>query len=436
MSYNDNLNNLEKDNINLPENKKSSIFNKFLSLFKKEEELHIKNYSEEYSKFREYLFLLDETEKDESVNKAIELCDDNLKLARHRAYLDKKRKDCQTILEDLECYNTLSEDDADLLKSFVNKFIHLTNERRGIQYQLGDFDSSVHKLEALEEDAYDAICQIEDAEVEKRILKRDIRLIKDEKERTVLDREKLLFAYNIIHKFSFIFTFILGISIVVLTLLHMSAKENVFFPLAILCFTLILTIALIYAFRKKIIFELKLNEKKQAKLTGLLNKKTVVYSYYINFLNYEYKKYHIKNSKVLKKNLEDFENYKHLITRFDNLGKLLYEVQSQLEGFLKNHNINITKISLEAFAKSINIDNKIAYYRDIEIKKNKIEQRISEIDKEQGELFEKLVELNINDTSKEKVIEKIIKACIAESEKIIFEDDEENEKDIDNDEFE
>lgn len=444
MSYN-NLNQSEENNENIENieldfdkveilEEKKSLLSKFMSFFKKEENLiskgSLKEYSNEYSKFREYLFLLDESEEDEAVNMAIDICDDNLKLARHRAYLDKKRKDCQVILEDLECYNKLSEDDAETLKNLVNKYIHLINERRGIQYQLGDFNNSINKLEALEEDAYDAICQIEEAEVEKRILKRDISIIKDEKERTVLDREKLNFAYKIIYKFSFAFSFILGISIVVLTLIHMSTKQNVFFPLAVLCFTLILTIALIYAFRKRIVFELKLNEKKQAKLVALLNKKTVVYSYYINFLNYEYRKYNVKNSKVLKANLEDFENYKHITTRYDNLGKLVYEVQRQLEEFLKNHNININKISLETFAKSINIENKIAYYRDVEIKRNRLDERIGEIDKEQGKLFEKLVELNINDKSKEKVIEKIIKAYMAESEKIIFDDDE--EKDIDN----
>ena len=65
--------------------------------------------------------------------------------------------------------------------------------------------------------------------------------------------------------------------------------------------------------------------------------------------------------------------------------------------------------------------------KEVENKKKKLEKRISEIDKEQGELFEKLVELNVNDTSKEKVIEKIIKAYMIESEKIIFDE----EKDID-----
>lgn len=410
---------------------KASFFKKIFSFFRKEEEINpneaLKNYSVEYSKFREYAFLLDDSEEDESVNYAIDLCDDNLKLARHRAYFDKKRRDCEIVLKDLECYNNLSEGDAKLLKNLINKFVHINNERRGLRYQLGDFNSSINKLEALEEDAYDAISQIEEAEAEKRILKRDIQIIKNERERTSLDREKLNFAYNIIYKFSFIFSFILGISIVVLTLLYMNSKENVFFPLAILCFTLILTITLIYVFRRKIIFELKLNEKKQAKLLALLNKKTVVYSYYINFLNYEYRKYNVKNSRILKENLENFENYKHITGRYDKLGKIAYEIQQQLEQFISENKILIENISLETFAKSINVDNKISYYKEVENKKKKLEKRISEIDKEQGELFEKLVELNVNDTSKEKVIEKIIKAYMIESEKIIFDE----EKDID-----
>ena len=124
----------------------------------------------------------------------------------------------------------------------------------------------------------------------------------------------------------------------------MNSKENVFFPLAILCFTLILTITLIYVFRRKIIFELKLNEKKQAKLLALLNKKTVVYSYYINFLNYEYRKYNVKNSRILKENLENFENYKHITGRYDKLGKIAYEIQQQLEQFISENKILIENI--------------------------------------------------------------------------------------------
>ncbi len=422
-----------KSDINLDfieETQKKGLLAQFLSKFRKEEVIDskdtLKDYSYEYSKFREYVFLLDDSEDDSNVLKVIELCDDSLKLDRHRLYLDKKRKECETILEDLKCYDNLSEDDAEYLKSLITKFIQLNTERKGIRYQLGDFNNSINKLETLEEDAQDALYQIEDAENSKRLLYRDISLIKDEKERTILDRERLQFAYKVLHKFSFAISILLGLSIIFLTLISVSLNESVFLSLSILCITLVFTIVLIYIFRRKIVFELKLNEKKQSKLVSLLNKKTVVYSYYVNFLNYTYKKYNVKNSRVLKSNLDDFNSYKHIVARYDNLGKLVYEVQGQLEDFLKDKKITISNGSLESFAKSINIDNKIAYFKDIEIKKQKIEDRIKEIDEEHQRLIEKIIALNVEDTSKEKVIEKIIQAYFNETEKLLSEEDEED----------
>ncbi|WP_250278025.1 hypothetical protein [[Clostridium] colinum] len=418
------------------EKEQKGLLNRFLSKFRTEEVLDsrqtLNEYSYEYSKFREYVFLLEDSEDDDKVLKAVELCDDSLKLDRHRLYLDKKRKECETILEDLKCYDNLSEEDTKYLKSLITKFVQLNNERKAIRYQLGDFDSSINKLETLEEDAHDALYQIEDAENSKRLLSRDINLIRDEKERTVLDRERLQFAYKVLHKFSFAISIVLGLAIIVLTLISVSLNESVFLSLSILCITLVFTIVLIYAFRKKIIFELKLNEKKQAKLVSLLNKKTVVYSYYINFLNYTYNKYNVKNSRALKTNLDDFNNYKHIVTRYDNLGKLVYEVQEQLEYFLSEKNITISNGSLESFAKSINIDNQKAYFKEIDTKKQRIETRMREIEDEQQQLLEKIVALNVEDTSKEKVIEKIIQAYFNETEKLLSEEDEENIKKIEN----
>lgn len=424
-----------KSDINLDfieEPQKKGLLAQFLSKFRKEEVIDskdtLKDYSYEYSKFREYVFLLDDSEDDSNVLKVIELCDDSLKLDRHRLYLDKKRKECEIILEDLKCYDNLSEDDAEHLKSLITKFIQLNTERKGIRYQLGDFNNSINKLENLEEDAQDALYQIEDAENSKRLLSRDISLIKDEKERTILDRERLQFAYKVLHKFSFAISILLGLSIIFLTLISVSLNESVFLSLSILCITLVFTIVLIYIFRRKIIFELKLNEKKQSKLVSLLNKKTVVYSYYVNFLNYTYKKYNVKNSRILKSNLDDFNSYKHIVARYDNLGKLVYEVQGQLEDFLKDKKITISNGSLESFAKSINIDNKIAYFKDIELKKQKIEDRIKEIEEEHQRLIEKIIAINVEDTSKEKVVEKIIQAYFNETEKLLSEEDEEDIK--------
>ncbi len=420
----------------LNEKESRGLLNKFLSKFKTEEVLDSKKtlneYSYEYSKFREYVFLLDDTEDDGNVIKAIELCDDSLKLDRHRVYLKKKKKECEVILEDLKCYDNLSDEDSSRLKALIGKFVQLNNERKGIRYQMGDFNSSISKLEELEKDANDALYQIEDAENSKRLLSRDIELIKDEKERTILDRERLQFAYKVIHKFSFAISIVLGIAIILLTLISVSLNESVFLSLSILCITLVFTIVIIYAFRKKIVFELKLNEKKQAKLVSLLNKKTVVYSYYVNFLNFTYDKYSVKNARTLKANLDDFNNYKHIVARYDNLGKLTCEVQEQLEDFLHDKNIKISNGSLESFAKSINIDNQKAYFKEIDSKRQKIEERMKDIEEEHQQLMDKIIELNVQDSSKEKVIEKIIQAYFNETEKLLSEEEEENIKKLEN----
>lgn len=414
--------------------KKNSLWSFILSKIKKEEVLNsretLNDYSYEYSKFREYVFLLEDSEEDEKVLQAIELCDDSLKLNRHKVYLDKKRREYDAIIEDLRCYDNLSQEDTEYLKSLTKKYVQLNSERNGIRYQIGDFDSSINKLENLEEDALDSLYQIQDAENSKRLLSRDLALIKDEKERTVLDRARLEFAYKVLHKFSFGVAIVLGLAIIALTLISVSSNESVFLSLSILCVTLVFIIVLVYAFRKKIVFELKLNEKKQAKLVALLNKKTVVYSYYTNFLNFTYKKYNVKSSRALKNNLDDFSNYKHIVNRYDNLGKLVYEVQSQLDEFLKEKNIHVANASLETFAKSINIENQKAYFKEIEAKREKIDKRTKEIDEEQQKLLDKLIELNVQDTSKERVIEKIIQAYFNETEKLLSEEDEEDIKKI------
>ena len=417
----------KKENLNKKEKNQNGFLNNILSkIINRKDNSNINsNYNYEESKFKEYIFLLEDSEEEEGVLRAVEICDDSLKLDRHKVYLDKKLKEFEVILEDIKCYDNLTDDEADFLKTLIDKYIHLNNERRNIRYQMGDFNSSINKLENLKEDAEDAMSQIENAEKRKRLLTRDIQIIKDEKERTLTDRERMQIAYKILYKFSFIISIVLGFAIIFLTLLSIATNQSVFLPLSIICITLVFSIVLIYAIRKKLIFEIKLNEKKYSKLIALLNKKTVVVSHYINFLNFVYKKYNVKSARNLKNNLEDFNNYKHIITRYDNLGKLVFEVQKQLEDFLFEKKISIKNTSLEAFAKSINIDNKILYFKEISLKRENVLKRIEEIEREQKVLMDELNNINEEDTTKEQIVDKIIKAYVNETQKLLSEEDEE-----------
>ena len=82
----------------------------------------------------------------------------------------------------------------------------------------------------------------------------------------------------------------------------------------------------VYLFRRHAYHELVLNNKKQKRAIELLNKKNVIYAYYTNFLKFEYDKYKVRNSTMLSSNLKDYDNYKHLVNRYDQISKILYQV--------------------------------------------------------------------------------------------------------------
>lgn len=391
-------------------------------------------YEEEHSRFDDFLFFVDEDDPAyEDVSLASELCEGALKVARHRAILNTKAKEYQVILNDVECYEKLSKEEGEYLKELVNKFVSLTKERNTLRFQMGDFDPSLDKLMTLEAQAPDAIKQMEEAEIKERNVKQDLIYLKDEKARLEAEKDSLDFGSKFLYRFNIAMVIIFGFSIMFLVMLNLFKHQVVFVPLTILCFILIFLVTLVYFFRRRIDFELKLNVKKQIKAVGLINKKTVVYSYYRSFLNYEYKKFNVNSAAGLRVNLKEYGNYKHITSRYDSIRNIMYETQRLLENFLREKHIKDINASIESFAKTIDIDDKIEYAKNISLKKQKIDDKITELDDKHERLWNELIELNLNDKTQDKIIERMIKAYLDEASKIsTSENDERLEFEIEN----
>lgn len=407
--------------------KEKNIFKKILSKFMPkvdniQEDLQNEIYN---SKFKEFIFLVGEEEEEEEVLEAIKICDEIIKINLQVGYYNKKRKEFETVLEDMKCYDNLTQEDTQKFKDLVNKFLALTVERKGIRCQMSDFNGSIDKLDVLEQDAKKSMLEIEEAEKNKKLFTRDIMLIEDEKQRTLNDRENLKIAGKVIYGFSISLVIFSAISVVMLTLMSSFYNQNIIVLLTGLFVIVIISSVIIYAVRQKIIFEVKLNKKKYIKLVQFLNKKRIVYSHYANFLNFVYKKYNVKDAKTLRNNLNDFENYRNTTARYDNLGRIVMEVKIQLEEFIQEKNINVYAVSLEAFAKSINVDDKIAKFKNILSKKQNMEGWIKRLEEEQKTHWEKLLNLNDNDKTEEKVIEKVVEAYTIEAGRLLSVNEEE-----------
>lgn len=375
----------------------------------------------EHTRFDDFLFFVDEADEEyENVEAAAELCNKALKIAQQRTVIDKKAKEYTVLLDEVACYENLNNDEADYLKDLVNKFVSLTKERNGLRLQMGDFDKSLYKLMELEQQAPEAIQRMEDAEIKRNIFKQDITYLKDEKQKLEEECENLKFGLKFIYYFSIGMTLLFGMGVMLLVLLNLFKEQVVFFPLTTLCIALLFLVSLIYVVKRKISFELKLNVKKQSKCVGLLNKKMVVFSYYQNFLNYEYKKFNVRSSAALRVNLKDYSHYKHITSRYDNIRNIMYQTQRILENFLREKHIKDVNASIESFAKTINIDDKIEYAKEISAKKRLLDEKIQELDDEHEAIWDALIRLNLQDKTSDKVIEKIIHAYLEEAGKENF----------------
>ncbi|MBR1737903.1 MAG: hypothetical protein IJ736_12975 [Firmicutes bacterium] len=376
---------------------------------------------EVYSKFSDYLnYLDDDDENYEDVNLAVELCDSALRIAKKRTLFEKKAQEYDTTLDEVRCYEKLTEDEIKYLKDLIARFTSLTKERSMLRFQIGDFDPSLNKLIQLEEDAPEAIKRMEDAEKEERSVKKDIAYLNSEKAELEAEMENLKFANKFIYWFSWAMVGIFTVMVIVLVFLNVFKGQVVFLPLAVACILLLCGVCLISVFKKKLNFELKLNAKKQVRAVEYLNKKNVVYAYYHNFLKYEYKKFNVSSAAALKNNMSDFGHYKHITARYDNLRKILFETEQMLENFLRDKHIKDVNASMEGFAKTIDIDDKIAYSKELAKKREKVQTEIDKLDKKHGMIWDKLIELNVNDQTEEHIIDLILKAYLEEVGKLNF----------------
>ncbi len=394
-----------------------NFINKFKSQNNEEKEVY------EYTKFNEFLYDASTETEHKIVKHVIILCNKALLACRQRIYLMRKIKEYDARLKEVECYNQLSEEEARELKSLIEQFVSLTKERNILRYQIVDFDRGVTKLENIENDAEDAVEKMRDAEYNQRIFKQDIGYLQMEKEDLKEEQSKLVFGLNFIYKFSIAMLLLFGVGIIVLSLSNIFIKMTIFFSLSIIAILVICVISLVYFFRKKLTYELKINIKKQEKLVEILSKKNVLYSYYTNFLKYEYNKFQVRNSDMLASHIKEYDNYKHLTSRYDSIRNIMYQTQELLEKFLRNKKINMDEVSIEKFANTISIDDKIEYCKEINISKAEAEQKLKEVDEKHENLWKQVVDIGKKDWSGKEIIENLMNAYLREAEKINVEID-------------
>jgi len=247
-----------------------------------------------------------------------------------------------------------------------------------------------------------------------------------EKEELIHERGDMTQSLSFIRRFTTGMVGIFAIVTLVLIFLHVSGRA-IFLPTSILVLLVMAIISLLHFFRQRLKREMRRNIRKQHRAIELLNKKSVVYAYYTNYLRFCYNKYHANNSRTLESNLSDLEGYKFVANRIDTVRSLMYETEESIERFIRQKKLAGVKATIEGFAKTVNLDDKKRLFKELKSEKNIVERELAELDVRHEEIWESLMELNDNDKSRSNVVSKILETYLSESGKLFTTLDEEEE---------
>jgi len=188
-----------------------------------------------------------------------------------------------------------------------------------------------------------------------------------------------------------------------------------------LVFLAITSGVLLYVFRKRISFELSLNNKKQKKAIHVLNQKNTVFAFYSNFLNYSYDKYHVRSASMLQSNLKDYKQYKQVAKRVDNVRGVMYQTQREIEEIMRDKKIDQDKATMEGFAKTLNLNDKKRTADALMAAKTETEKRLAELEKRHEATWELLTRLKEDRTNARERIEGVVQTYLDEVGKILNE---------------
>ena len=363
------------------------------------------------------------------VRQAAGLCDDALRIAKHRIRLSSQLNEIEEKLTELESYNNLTEEEVKELRQMLDRFTSLSRERTMLLEQLSKFDNSLTEMFRLENQAVVAVPQIKDAEKHQRALKQDIGYLLGEKDELITERSDMNRTLTFIRKFTIGMAAVFVFAELLLIIMYFSAEWDIFVPTAILILLVMAIVSLLYFFRQKLRGEMRRNLRKQHRAIELLNKKNVVLAYYMNYLRYSYRKYKIKNSRMLETNLKEFGDYKFLANRIDVCRSLMYETEENIERFMRAKKLTGIKATIEGFAKTVNLEDKRRYYNEQAARKDACEKELANLDVKHEEIWDTLMVLNERDRSHNRAIESVIAYYLIEAGKLFETTDEMKNKD-------
>jgi hypothetical protein len=349
-----------------------------------------------------------------SIHRASTLADDALRTINQRIKISSRLNYLHHHLQELHAFMNLSDDDISHLKKMLSRFVSLAGERSILLEKLADYDPSLVDMENLADSAREAVPTIKDAEKQQRALRMDIGYLTGEKEELAQERQAMDNNMTLITRVTLGVIGVFALAGIGLGIAVIGGGTGPLVPTVVIVVLAIGFFTTINLFRMRLVSEIRRNTRKQNRAVELLNKKSVVYAYYTNFLRFCYKKYKANNSRTLEHNLSNLESYKFLANRIDTVRNLMYETETDIERMVREKKLGAIGGTIEGFARTISLDDKRRRFNELMNEKALNDKSLAELDKRHETVWEILQKLK----EQEPRVEKIVDVYMKEADKL------------------
>lgn len=373
---------------------------------KKSEVVEYKN-----SKFQKYLENIDILDPSyDAIKEAIELCQQSIYFYERKNILTNRLQEFILQEKDLEIFNAFEKSDIQKLQNYIDTYKKVSKETGSLKNQLNRYDKTLEYLSKFESEIEAAIKEIEYSENKQTSLKRDMAYINGEKEELIYSKEQLEQGLDFLYKFSIVLVCILAIITFTLAVLKTAYSFEIFIPLTVLVVLTIILGSVIYIFQRKFKYELKRNALLQVRAVELLNRTKALYINCTGFLNYEYKKYRVRNSEMLKNNWDEYLYQKQISRRHIAMNNRMQELIDTITQLLIDKGIQNASRLFEELLNLISLEDKRVLYRDIKNERINIQNELEELDIKQEKLWGQIMELQRKDTTEDNIISQVIES--------------------------
>jgi hypothetical protein len=178
---------------------------------------------------------------------------------------------------------------------------------------------------------------------------------------------------------------------------------------------------LIYILQRKFRYELQRNALLQVRAVELLNRAKALYVNCTAFLNYEYKKFRVRNSAMLKNNWDEFNYQKQIARRHNAMNNRIQEVMEDAYSILTARGIQDCQSLFDELLNVVNLEDKKVLAKDVKAEKNRLEKELDDLNIKQEKIWGMLLELQQKDITEEHLISHIIEVYEEDVEKIMKE---------------